>query len=302
MRAMGLQGAVRGRAWVTTTHASAAAELPADLVERDFTATRANQLWVSDFTYVATWEGFVYVAFVIDVFARRVVGWRASASLCTDFVLDALEQAIADRCAPDTGAPVHHSDRGTRYLSIRYAERLVDAGIELSVGSRGDAFDNALAETVIGLFKTEVIRRRGPWRSLEAVEFATLEWPRASRRICYASFRHVDFQCCDDGAGRRCQFQSVSCRRSRACWFRPGVRRRQLGPEGSEERGGAAHENHDEMMLFHESVSQRSLTTCQLTVPWAGVGLCRLDVFDSVRVIRGRARPQMTFIPHAPHF
>ena len=176
MRAMGLAGAVRGRAWITTTHSQPEADRPCDLVDRDFTATRPNQLWVSDFTYVATWRGFVYVAFVIDVFARRIVGWRVSASLHTDFVLEALEQAIYDRCDTDTGDLVHHSDRGTQYLSIRYTERLADAGIELSVGGRGDAYDNALAETVIGLFKTEVIRRRGPWRSLEAVEFATLEW------------------------------------------------------------------------------------------------------------------------------
>ena len=176
MRAMGLAGAVRGRAWVTTTQARPDAQRRPDLVERNFTATRPNQLWVSDFTYVATWRGFVYVAFVIDVFARRIVGWRVSASLRTDFVLDALEQAIYDRCDDDTGDLVHHSDRGTQYLSMRYTERLADAGIEPSVGSRGDAYDNALAESVIGLFKTEVIRRRGPWRSLEAVEFATLEW------------------------------------------------------------------------------------------------------------------------------
>jgi transposase InsO family protein len=176
MRAMGLHGAVRGPAWVTTTQSRPDAPAPADLVARNFTATRPNQLWVSDFTYVATWRGFVYVAFVIDVFARRIVGWRASASLRTDLALDALEQAIYDRCDTDTGDLVHHSDRGTQYLSIRYTERLADAGIELSVGSRGDAYDNALAETVIGLFKTEIIRRRGPWRSLEAVEFATLEW------------------------------------------------------------------------------------------------------------------------------
>jgi len=176
MRAMGLAGAVRGRAWVTTTHTSPDAGRLPDLVARDFTATRPNQLWVSDFTYVATWRGFVYVAFVIDVFARRIVGWRASASLRTDLALDALEQAVYDRCDEDTGDLVHHSDRGTQYLSIRYTERLADAGIELSVGSRGDAYDNALAESVIGLFKTEVIRRRGPWRSLEAVEFATLDW------------------------------------------------------------------------------------------------------------------------------
>ena len=176
MQAMGLAGAVRGRAWVTTTQPQAATDRPPDLVARAFTATRPNQLWVSDFTYVATWRGFVYVAFVIDVFSRRIVGWRASASMRTDLALDALEQAIYDRCDAATGDLVHHSDRGTQYLSIRYTERLADAGIELSVGSRGDAYDNALAETVIGLFKTEVIRRCGPWRHLEAVEFATLVW------------------------------------------------------------------------------------------------------------------------------
>ena len=130
----------------------------------------------SDLTYVATWRRFVYVAFVIDVFARRIVGWRVSSSLVTDFVLDALEQAIYDRCDADTGDLVHHSDRGTQYLSMRYTDRLVDAGIEPSVGSRGDSYDNALAETIIGLFKTEVIRLKGPWRHLEAVEFATLDW------------------------------------------------------------------------------------------------------------------------------
>jgi putative transposase len=176
MREMGLAGAVRGRAWVTTTRAQPAADRPPDLVDRHFMATRPNQLWVSDFTYVATWCGFVYVAFVIDVFARRIVGWRVSASLRTDLALDALEQAIYHRCDDTTGDLIHHSDRGTQYLSIRYTERLADAGIEPSVGSRGDSYDNALAESVIGLFKTEVIRRRGPWRSLDAVEFATLEW------------------------------------------------------------------------------------------------------------------------------
>lgn len=173
MRAMGLTGAVCGRVWVTTTQADGVASTLPDHVERAFTATRPNQRWVSDFTYVATWRGFV---FVIDVFARRIVGWRASASMRTDLALDALEQAIYDRCDADTGDRVHHSDRGTQYLSIRYTERLADAGIELSVGSRGDAYDNALAESVIGLFKTEVIRRRGPWRSLEAGEFAALAW------------------------------------------------------------------------------------------------------------------------------
>src|SRR5215216_5901478 len=171
-----LAGAVRGRAWVTTTHAATTRVSPPDLVERRFTATRPNQLWVSDFTYVATWRGFVYVAFVIDVFARRIVGWRVSASLATDFVLDALEQAIYDRRGGDGEDLVHHSDRGTQYLSMRYTDRLTDAGIEPSVGSRGDSYDNALAESIIGLFKTEVIQLKGPWRHLEAVEFATLTW------------------------------------------------------------------------------------------------------------------------------
>jgi len=175
MRAMGLRGAVRGRAWVVTTRADAAAARPADLVERQFTATRPNQLWVADFTYVATWRGFVYVAFVIDVFARRIVGWRVSSSLATDFVFDALEQAIYDRRG-DLDDLVHHSDRGTQYLSMRYTERLAGADIAPSVGSRGDSYDNALAESIIGLFKTEVIHLKGPWRHLEAVEFATLTW------------------------------------------------------------------------------------------------------------------------------
>src|SRR6184192_170949 len=174
MREMGLSGVARGRAWVTTTQP--AADRPQDLVDRNFTATRPNQLWLSDFTYVATWRGFVYVAFVIDVFARRIVGWRVSSSLVTDFVLDALEQAIYDRCGAGASDLIHHSDRGTQYLSMRYTERLADSGIEPSVGSRGDSYDNALAESVIGLFKTEVIQRKGPWQNLEAVEFATLDW------------------------------------------------------------------------------------------------------------------------------
>ena len=176
MRDMGLRGAVRGRAWKVTTESEAAAAGPVDRVERRFTATRPNQLWVADFTYVATWRGFVYVAFVIDVFARRIVGWRVSASLRTDFVLDALEQAIYHRCGDGLSALVHHSDRGTQYLSMRYSDRLTDAGIAPSVGSCGDAYDNALAESIIGLYKTEVIQRTGPWRHLEGVEFATLDW------------------------------------------------------------------------------------------------------------------------------
>jgi len=176
MRQMGLRGAGRGRAWVVTTRADAAVDRPADLVDRHFTATRPNQLWVADFTYVATWRGFVYVAFVIDVFARSIVGWRVSSSLRTDFVLDALEQAIYQRCGAEVTDLIHHSDRGTQYLSMRYSERLADAGIAPSVGSRGDSYDNAMAESIIGLFKTEVIQRKGPWRHLEAVEFATLRW------------------------------------------------------------------------------------------------------------------------------
>jgi putative transposase len=176
MRAMGLVGAVRGRAWVITTQSQPALDRPRDLVDRTFAAARPNQLWVADFTYVATWAGFVYVAFVIDVFARRIVGWRVSASLRTDFVLDALEQAIYARGDTWPGGLVHHSDQGTQYLSMRYTDRLGDAAIAPSVGSRGDAYDNALAESVIGLFKTEVIRRQGPWRHLDAVELATLTW------------------------------------------------------------------------------------------------------------------------------
>jgi transposase InsO family protein len=175
MLQMGLQGAVRGRKFKTTIGDDSAAR-PSDLVERNFTATRPNQLWVADLTYVATWRGFVYVAYVIDTYARRIVGWRASSSLRSDLALDALEQAIHNRPAQESDRLVHHSDRGVQYLSIRYSARLAEAGIEPSVGSKGDSYDNALAESVIGLFKTEVIRRRGPWRSLEDVEFAVLEW------------------------------------------------------------------------------------------------------------------------------
>jgi transposase InsO family protein len=173
MRELGLRGAVRGRT-VKTTAPDEAAMRPPDLVDRDFNASRPNELWVADLTYVATWRGFVYVAFVIDVFARMIVGWRVSGSLRTDLALDALEQAIWARA--DTDGLVHHSDRGGQYLSIRYTERLTEAGMEPSVGTVGDSYDNALAESVIGLFKTEVIRRRGPWRGVEDVECATLEW------------------------------------------------------------------------------------------------------------------------------
>jgi len=175
MRTMGLQGVVRGKR-VRTTISNAAAPCPLDRVNRQFKAPRPNALWVSDFTYVATWAGFVYVAFVIDVFARRIVGWRVSRTAHAGFVLDALEQALHERRPVRGGGLVHHSDRGVQYVSIKYTERLAAAGIEPSVGSVGDSYDNALAETINGLYKAELIHRRGPWRSFEAVEFATLEW------------------------------------------------------------------------------------------------------------------------------
>lgn len=175
MKRMGLAGAVRGRT-VKTTISNPATPCPRDRVNRQFRAPALNVLWVSDFTYVATWQGFAYVAFVIDVFARRIVGWRVSRSARADFVLDALEQALCDRRPVRQGGLVHHSDRGVQYVSIRYTERLAEAGIEPSVGSVGDSYDNALAETINGLFKTELIHRRGPWHSAETVELATLEW------------------------------------------------------------------------------------------------------------------------------
>jgi transposase InsO family protein len=174
LRQLGLQGVRRGKPHKTTTP-DQAADRPADLVDRDFSAARPNQLWVADLTYVATWAGFVYVAFVIDVFSRFIVGWQASRSLRTDLALDALEMAIWRRQAQLDGL-VHHSDRGSQYLAIRYTERLAEAGAVTSVGSRGDSYDNALAETIIGLYKTELIRRRGPWKGLDQVEYATLEW------------------------------------------------------------------------------------------------------------------------------
>ena len=175
MRQQGLQGVVRGKG-VRTTTPDTAAPCPLDRVHRAFEADRPNQLWVSDFTYVSTWQGFVYVAFVIDVFARRIVGWRVSSSMRTDFVLDALEQALYARRREQDESLIHRSDRGSQYVSIRYSERLAEAGIEPSVGSKGDRYDNALAETINGLYKTELIHRRAPWKSREAVEMATLEW------------------------------------------------------------------------------------------------------------------------------
>lgn len=175
MKRFGLAGARRGKV-VRTTIPDKAVPCPLDRVNRQFRADRPNQLWVSDFTYVSTWQGWLYVAFVIDVFARRIVGWRVNRSMRTDFVLDALEQALYARQPELSDALIHHSDRGSQYVSIRYTERLGEAGIEPSVGSRGDSYDNALAETINGLYKTELIHRRAPWKTMEAVELATLEW------------------------------------------------------------------------------------------------------------------------------
>ena len=173
MRELGLEGVRRGKTRRTTIPDEAAPR-PADLVERDFSASRPNQLWVADLTYVATWSGFVYASFIFDAFSRFIVGWQVSRSLRTDLALDALEMAIWQRRGLD--GLVHHSDRGGQYLSIRYAERLAEAGGATSVGSRGDSYDNALAETIIGLYKTELIRRRGPWKGIDDVEYGTLEW------------------------------------------------------------------------------------------------------------------------------
>ena len=175
MGEMGLKGAIRGKP-VRTTVSDKTAPCPLDRVNRQFRAPRPNVLWVSDFTYVATWAGFVYVAFVIDAYARRIVGWRVSRTAHASFVLDALEQALHERRPVRDGGLIHHSDRGVQYVSIKYTERLAEAGIEPSVGSVGNSYDNALAETINGLYKAEVIHRRGPWRSFETVEFATLEW------------------------------------------------------------------------------------------------------------------------------
>lgn len=175
MREMGIRGVVRGKK-VITTNPDAAQTCPDDKVNRKFKAQRPNQLWVSDFTYVSSWSGTVYVAFVIDVFARRIVGWRVSTSMSTQFVLDALNQAVWQRKPHGGEGLIHHSDRGSQYLSIKYTERLAAAEIDASVGTVGDSYDNALAETIIGLFKTEVINRLGPWKSMREVEWETLRW------------------------------------------------------------------------------------------------------------------------------
>ena len=173
MRRLGICGVSRGKAH-RTTWPDLSADRPSDLVQREFNAERPNQLWVADITYVATWRGVVYVAFVVDVYARMIVGWRVWTSLKTDLVLDALEQALFTRTG--TEGVIHHSDRGSQYLSIRYTERLAEAGVTASVGSVGDSYDNALAETINGLYKTELIRTQGPWQDMEAVEYATLQW------------------------------------------------------------------------------------------------------------------------------
>ena len=175
MKTMGLKGIIRGK-HMRTTISDKGAACPLDLVKRQFMAPKPNVLWVSDFTYVHTWQGFAYVAFVIDTFARRIVGWKVSRNAHAGFVLDALEQAIHARRPAEVSGLVHHSDRGSQYLSIKYTERLVEAGIAPSVGSVGDSYDNALAETINGLFKAEVIHRRSSWKTIEAVELATLAW------------------------------------------------------------------------------------------------------------------------------
>ena len=177
MRDLGLRGAVRGKV-KRTTITNELMDRPRDLVDRRFSAVGPNRLWVADLTYVRTWSGFVYVAFVTDVFSRRIVGWQASRSLRTDLALNALEQAIWDRTrdGADLDGLVHHSDRGVQYLAIRYTERLAENGVVNSVGSRGDSYDNAMAETMFGLYKTELVRNKGPWRGLDDLELATLEW------------------------------------------------------------------------------------------------------------------------------
>ncbi|MCF6329537.1 MAG: IS3 family transposase [Henriciella sp.] len=178
MKAMEIQGVVRGGK-VITTNPDTAQPCPDDKVNREFVAQTPNQLWVSDFTYVSSWQGMVYVAFVIDVFARKIVGWRVSTSMTTSFVLDALNQAICQRCPSEADNLIHHSDRGSQYLAIKYTERLAESGIDPSVGSVGDSYDNALAESTIGLFKTEVINFLGPWKTVGRVEW--VNWYNTER-------------------------------------------------------------------------------------------------------------------------
>ncbi len=207
MRSMGLQGARRGKG-VRTTVPDVNAPCPFDRVNRNFRADRPNQLWVSDFTYVSTWQGWLYVAFIIDVYARRIVGWRVSKSMQTDFVLDALEQALYER-QPDRDSLIHHSDRGSQYVSIRYTERLTEAGIEPSVGSRGDSYDNALAETINGLYKAELIHRRAPWKTRDPVELATLNWVH-----WFNHDRLMESMGCIPPAEAEANFDQISARQS----------------------------------------------------------------------------------------
>jgi putative transposase len=174
MRKLGLRGAIRGKTWKTTRPGTGAR--PADLVDRQFQVPAPNRLWVADLTYVRTWTGMTYAAFVMDAYSRMILGWQTSTSLRADLALDALEMALWRRQKERLEGLVHHSDRGVQYLSIRYTERLAEAGAVTSVGSRGDSYDNALAESIIGLYKTELIRKRGPWKNLDDVEYATLEW------------------------------------------------------------------------------------------------------------------------------
>ncbi len=185
MRGMGICGATRGNT-VKTTQADPENPNPRDRVKRQFTAEHPNQLWVADFTFVSTWQGFAYVAFIVDVYSRFIVGWRVSRHMRTEFVLDALEQALHAR-RPEPHRLIHHSDRGSQYLSIRYSERLGEAGIEPSVGSTGDSYDNALAETINGLYKAELIHKQGPWKSVETLEWETLKWVRGSTSSAYWS-------------------------------------------------------------------------------------------------------------------
>jgi transposase InsO family protein len=252
MAQMGLRGTVRGRAFKRTTRVDETAERPSDLVQRSFTADRPNRLWVADLTYVATWIGFVYVAFVIDVFSRRIVGWRVSSSLRSDLALDALEQAIHARS--DTQGLVHHSDRGVQYLSIRYTERLADAGIDPSVGSRGDSYDNALAESIIGLYKTEVIRHAGPWKNLEQVEFATLDW------IAWFNDKRLLSSIGDDPPAEfEAMYYAAQPSSEKAVPCLPdteanGLRSGSSSPEGPERSGGGAQRLDEERERRHSEV------------------------------------------------
>jgi putative transposase len=174
MRELGLVGVVRGKVKPTTV-SDESAPRPADLVDRNFHVPAPNRLWVADLTYVRTWSGFAYVAFIVDAYSRRIVGWQIARSLRAELALDALEQALWTRHEPLDGL-IHHSDRGGQYLAIRYTERLAEVGVVRSVGSRGDSYDNALAESVNGLYKAELVYRQGPWRGIEDLELATLRW------------------------------------------------------------------------------------------------------------------------------